>query len=72
MEFQIFKLNKRRIDKLSDLLIDLGKISVGSVVIGYFLPGLAGEVSTAIFVIGAFISVGMFIMGLILLKEKII
>ena len=37
---------------ISDFLSDIAKIVFGSAVVGYFLPGFAGEVSFRIFIGG--------------------
>lgn len=71
MRIKSLKFNNKRINKLSDLLIDLGKISVASIVIGYFLPGLSGEIPIIVFVAGSFASLILFIIGLVLTKEKL-
>lgn len=67
---KILQPTRRQIDAFSHLLLDLGKILVASVVLGFFLPGLAGEVPFNIFAGGTLISVVSFGAGLILLKEN--
>jgi hypothetical protein len=64
-------VNREQIKTLSNLLVDLGKIVVGSVVIGFFIPSL--KVSFLSFLIGIAFTVFFFYFGiasLTLVKDK--
>lgn len=67
---RFLKPNDQQVEKFSDLLIDLGKLLVASVILGFFLPGLAGEVPPDIFIGGVFIAILSFSGGFKLIKEK--
>ena len=59
-------LCSEQINGLANLLIDIGKLFIGSVVIGFFIPSLG--ISLAFFVVGIIFAVGSFYIGLSLLR----
>ncbi len=63
------KLNKIQIESISEFFADLAKILFGSAVVGFFVPGFAGNVSIPTFVVGSLLSAGLFISSVIILKE---
>ena len=56
-----------QVKTVSKLILDLGKIFFGSVVVGFFIPSL--EIPLAVFLSGTAFSLGLFIIGIKLLKS---
>lgn len=61
---------KSQIKLLSGLISDLGKIIFASIVIGFFVPGIAGEITLPVFVFGVFASIVCFATAFMLLKWR--
>lgn len=63
------KLNKIQIESISEFFADLAKILFGSAVVGFFVPGFGGNVSTSVFISGTIISAGLFVSSVVILKD---
>lgn len=61
--------NEEQIKGISKYLMDLSKLLFGSAIVGFFIPGYSGKVSTAIFIIGVVSSMGLFASGIFILKS---
>ncbi len=57
-----------KIDRLSKLIIDLGKILFAAITVGFFIPGFSGEVDISAFIVGSSLSISMFAIGIKLTK----
>ncbi len=55
---------EQKIRELSKLALDLGKIMFAATVVGFFVPGFSGEVSVASFVVGAAVTLLLFVVGI--------
>jgi len=64
------KLNRIQVESISNFFADLAKIVVGSAVVGFFVPGFGGDISTPIFISGTIISTGLFVLSVIVLKDS--
>lgn len=64
-----FVLNDKQTEKLADLLIDLGKLSFGSLVLGFFQSSLGVWAIFAYGLLGLLMSAGFCILGLKLFRE---
>lgn len=53
-----------------DFLTDGAKIVFGSAVVGFFIPGIAGEVTRAVFIFGSIATAVLLVLAVIL-SEKI-
>lgn len=62
-------LNKRQVEELAKLFLDVGKLTIGSLVLGFFQSNIDIRLSLAYSLVGLTFSMGLFIMGLSLLKE---
>lgn len=56
---------------LADFSIDLAKVLVISAVIGFFIPGLSGNINTRTFVFGSLLAILLLSIGLKLTPEKL-
>ena len=61
-------LSPKELEKLSGLVIDLGKILFGAAVIGFFIPGFSGAVTPVTFITGTLLSSALFAVGVKLIK----
>lgn len=57
-----------KLDRLSKLIIDLGKILFAAITVGFFIPGFSGDVDIFAFIIGSSLSISMFTVGIKLTK----
>lgn len=57
-------MSPTKLDTVSKLVIDLGKILFAAAVVGFFIPGFSGEVGLLTFVFGAATSVTLFFIGI--------
>jgi hypothetical protein len=64
------KLTNLQIEALSKYFVDLSKILFASAVVGFFIPGYSGEISILTFVLGALFSVGLVLLGILIIKPK--
>lgn len=62
-------MNKRQLEEMAKLLLDLGKLVFASLVLGFFQSTLPPSIIIAYELTGLIISLGLFIMGLRLMKE---
>lgn len=62
-------MNDRQVEELAKLFLDLGKLVFASLVLGFFQSGLPVIVVLAYSLTGLIMSLGLFIIGLQLLKE---
>lgn len=62
-------LTKRQLEELAKLFLDVGKLTLGSLVLGLFQLRLEPVLLLTVGVLGLTISIGMFILGLGLFKE---
>lgn len=53
-----------------EFLRDAAKIVFGSAVVGFFIPGLVGDVSFNTFIIGVIATVVLLVLAVILSKQK--
>lgn len=63
------KFTKPQLETVSRFFSDLAKILFASVIVGYFVPSLAGAVGIATFAGGLLLFVAFFIFSVILVKE---
>lgn len=61
-------MNDRQIEELAKLYLDLGKLVFASLVLGFFQSNLERTTVLAYESVGLFISLGLFIMGIRLLR----
>jgi len=64
------RFDRNQFDLISKYFSDLSKILVASVVIGFFIPAGAKEVSLNVFLWGIVLAVGCFIFSVNLAKER--
>jgi len=62
-------LTKRQVEELAKLFFDVGKLTLGSLVLGLFQLKLGPGVLLSIGMVGLTIAGGLFILGLELFKE---
>lgn len=66
----MLKFNEKQCELISNLFIDIVKILIGSVVVGFFIPDLIGKISINNFIY-ACISIAIFLVSsILLLKNK--
>lgn len=61
-----FLFNQPQLKFIISLLSGVGQIFVGTVILGYFFPGIAGPISFPTFIAGLFSAIICFIAGLFL------
>lgn len=54
----------QRLDVISKLILDLGKILFAAAVVGFFIPGFSGTVSVPTLIAGTILSTSLFITGI--------
>lgn len=57
-----------KLNRLSKLIIDLGKILFAAITVGFFIPGFSGDVNASTFIVGSLLSISMFTIGIKLTK----
>lgn len=62
-------MNNRQIEEVAKLLLDIGKLVLASLVLGFFQSKLDPSIVLAYSLIGLTVAFGLFIMGIKLLKE---
>lgn len=62
-------MNSRQIEELAKLYLDLGKLVFASLVLGFFQSNIEMSTALAYEFVGLSISLGLFIMGIRLMKE---
>lgn len=62
-------MNKRQVEEVAKLLLDIGKLVLASLVLGFFQSSLPTQLILAYSLIGLTVAFGLFIMGINLLKE---
>lgn len=62
-------MSDRQVEELAKLFLDLGKLVFASLVLGFFQSGLPVIIVLGYSLLGLIMSLGLFIIGLQLLKE---
>jgi len=63
------KLNGEQVESISRFFADVSKLLIASVVIGFFIPNVAGSVDVITFVGGSVLSIVLFTVSVIMLKS---
>ncbi len=64
------KLNKEQVESISKFFGDVSKLLIASVVIGFFMPNVAGSVDVITFVGGSILAMVLFTVSVIMLKSS--
>ena len=56
-------------DVIINFLIDAAKIIFGSAVVGFFIPGIVGDISTTLFLGGIFVTITFLLLAASLSKR---
>lgn len=67
----LFKLKREQLKLLSSYFADVSKILVGSVMVGFFIPMYATQISADAFLLGSSIASAFLILSIGLAKEKV-
>jgi hypothetical protein len=64
-------LSTGQLKNLSSFLLDLTKILIGSAIVGFFIPGFAGEISSTTFIISVLCASALFFFGIKLTPKNL-
>lgn len=64
------KFDSQQKRTISEIFVDIGKLFFAGGVIGFFIPGIGGKISTGSFVITLIGSIIFFMIGIILAKKQ--
>ena len=64
-------LSQNQLNKLADFLFDLSKLTIASVVVGFFVPADAGlGIDLGIFVFGSLVAIGLLSWGVVITPNQ--